>query len=52
MTLLENWRNLAYGDGLRMIKERGTLVLDILRLRKGIYEQILQTRLRVVERYR
>ena len=26
MTLLENWRNLAYGDGLDDKKERGTLV--------------------------
>jgi len=42
MTLLENWRNLAYGDGLDDKKKE-----DILRLRKAFTSRFLQTRLRL-----
>ena len=34
MTLLENWRNLAYGDGMND-KQKEELWSDILLLRRG-----------------
>ena len=40
MTLLENWRNLAYGDGLDD-KKREELWSGYFAIEKGIYEQIL-----------
>lgn len=40
MTLLENWRNLAYGDGLND-KEKEKLWSGYFAIEKGIYEKIL-----------
>ena len=40
MTLLENWRNLAYGDGLDD-KKKEELWSGYFTIEKGIYEQIL-----------
>ena len=40
MTLLENWRNLAYGDGTND-KDKETLWTNYFMVEKGIYEQIL-----------
>ena len=48
MTLLENWRSLAYGDGLND-KERERLWSGYLAIEKGIYEQILSDPSQVVE---
>ena len=39
-TLLENWRNLAYGNGLDD-KQREQLWTGYLTIEKGIYEQLL-----------
>ena len=39
-TLLENWRNLAYGNGLDD-KQREQLWTGYFTIEKGIYEQIL-----------
>ena len=48
MTLLENWRNLAYGDGLDD-KTREELWSGYFAIEKGIYEQILSNPAEVVE---
>ena len=48
MTLLENWRNLAYGDGLDD-KKREELWSGYFAIEKGIYEQILSNPTEVVE---
>ena len=48
MTLLENWRNLAYGDGLDD-KKREELWSGYFAIEKGIYEQILSNHAEVVE---
>ena len=48
MTLLENWRSLAYGDGLND-KERERLWSGYFAIEKGIYEQILSDPSQVVE---
>ena len=40
MTILENWRTLAYGDGLDD-KAREELWSNYFVVEKGIYEQIL-----------
>ena len=48
MTLLENWRNLAYGDGLDD-KKREELWSGYFTIEKGIYEQILSNPAQVVE---
>lgn len=48
MTLLENWRNLAYGDGLDD-KKREELWYGYFAIEKGIYEQILSNPAEVVE---
>lgn len=48
MALLENWRNLAYGDGLDD-KERENLWSGYFAVEKGIYEQILANPTEVVE---
>ena len=48
MTLLENWRSLAYGDGLKD-KERERLWSGYFAIEKGIYEQILSDPSQVVE---
>lgn len=48
MTLLENWRNLAYGDGLDD-KKREELWSGYFEIEKGIYEQILSNPAEVVE---
>ena len=48
MTLLENWRNLAYGDGLDD-KKREELWSGYFAIEKGIYEQILSNPAQVVE---
>ena len=48
MTLLENWRNLAYGDGLDD-KKREELWSVYFAIEKGIYEQILSNPAEVVE---
>ena len=48
MTLLENWRNLAYGDGLDD-KKREELWSGYFAIEKGIYEQILSNPAEVVE---
>ena len=39
-TLLENWRNLAYGNGLDD-KQREQLWTGYFTIEKGIYEQLL-----------
>ena len=48
MTLLENWRNLAYGDGLDE-KKKEELWSGYFTIEKGIYEQILANLTEVVE---
>ena len=48
MTLLENWRNLAYGDGLDD-KKREELWSGYFAIEMGIYEQILSNPAEVVE---
>ena len=48
MTLLENWRNLAYGDGLDD-KKREELWSGYFAIEKGIYEQILSNPAEAVE---
>ena len=48
MTLLENWRNLAYGDGLDD-KKKEQLWNGYFTIEKGIYEQILANPTEVVE---
>ena len=48
MTLLENWRNLAYGDGLDD-KKKEELWSGYFTIEKGIYEQILANPTEVVE---
>lgn len=48
MTLLENWRKLAYGDGLDD-KKREELWSGYFAIEKGIYEQILSNPAEVVE---
>ena len=40
MTLLENWRNLAYGDGMND-KQKEELWSGYFAIEKGIYEKIL-----------
>ena len=47
-TLLENWRNLAYGDGLND-KKREDLWKNYFAIEKGIYEKILSNPREVVE---
>ena len=47
-TLLENWRNLAYGNGLDD-KQREQLWTGYFTIEKGIYEQILNNPAEVVE---
>lgn len=47
-TLLENWRNLAYGDGLND-KKREDLWKNYFAIEKGIYEKILSDPTEVVE---
>ena len=47
-TLLENWRNLAYGNGLDD-KQREQLWTGYFTIEKGIYEQILSKPAEVVE---
>ena len=46
--LLENWRNLAYGDGLND-KKREDLWKNYFAIEKGIYEKILSNPTEVVE---
>ena len=46
-TLLENWRNLAYGNGLDD-KQREQLWTGYFTIEKGIYEQILSNPAEVV----
>ena len=48
MTLLENWRNLAYGEGLDE-QAREQLWADYFTVEKGIYEQLLSAPETVVE---
>ncbi len=48
MTLLENWRNLAYGDGLDD-KKKEELWSGYFTIEKGIYEKILSNPTQVVE---
>lgn len=48
MTLLENWRNLAYGDGLDD-KKKEQLWNGYFAIEKGIYEQILTNPTEAVE---
>ncbi len=48
MTLLENWRNLAYGDGLDD-KKKEKLWEGYFAIEKGIYEQILSNPTEVIE---
>ena len=48
MTLLENWRNLAYGDGLDD-KKKEELWSGYFTIEKGIYEKILSNPTEVVE---
>lgn len=48
MTLLENWRNLAYGDGLDD-KKKDELWSGYFAIEKGIYEQLLSNPSEVVE---
>lgn len=47
-TLLENWRNLAYGDGLND-KKKEELWSGYFTIEKGIYEKILSNPNEVVE---
>lgn len=47
-TLLETWRNLAYGDGLDD-KKREELWTGYFTVEKGIYEKILSDPAQVVE---
>ena len=47
-TLLENWRNLAYGDGLND-KKREDLWKNYFAIEKGIYEKILSDPTQVIE---
>ena len=47
-TLLVNWRNLAYGDGLND-KKREDLWKNYFAIEKGIYEKILSNPTEVVE---
>lgn len=47
-TSLENWRNLAYGDGLND-KKREDLWKNYFAIEKGIYEKILSNPTEVVE---
>ena len=47
-TLLETWRNLAYGDGLDD-KKREELWTGYFTVEKGIYEKILSDPAEVVE---
>lgn len=48
MTLLENWRNLAYGDGLDD-KKKEELWSGYFAIEKGIYEQLLSNPTEVLE---
>lgn len=48
MTLLENWQNLAYGEGLND-KEKEKLWATYFQIEKGIYEQILSNPTEPVE---
>lgn len=48
MTLLENWRTLAYGDGLDD-KKKEELWQGYFAIEKGIYEQILSNPAEVVQ---
>lgn len=48
MTLLENWRNLAYGDGLND-KERDDLWAGYFTVEKGIYANILDNPAEVIQ---
>lgn len=48
MTILENWRNLAYGEGLDD-KEKEELWTQYFKVEKGIYEHILSKPEEVVE---
>lgn len=48
MTLLENWRTLAYGDGLDD-KKKEELWQGYFAIEKGIYEQLLSNPAEVVE---
>lgn len=48
MTLLENWRSLAYGDGLDD-KKRDELWQGYFEIERGIYEQILKNPEEVTE---
>ncbi|MCD8083690.1 MAG: SEC-C domain-containing protein, partial [Clostridiales bacterium] len=47
MSLLENWRTLAYGDGLND-KQKDALWKSYFKVEKGIYEQILSDPTQVV----
>lgn len=47
-TLLENWRNLAYGDGLDD-KKKEELWSGYFTIEKGIYEKILSNPAEVIE---
>lgn len=48
MTLIENWRNLAYGDGLND-KERESLWEGYFTIEKGIYKKILDRPAEVIQ---
>lgn len=48
MTLLENWRNVAYGDGLDD-KQKEELWSGYFVIEKGIYEKILSNPTEVIE---
>ena len=48
MTLLENWRNIAYGDQMDK-KEQEKLWTDYFLVEKGIYEKLLSDPAQVVE---
>lgn len=48
MTLLENWRNLAYGDGMND-KQKEELWSGYFAIEKGIYEKILSNPTEVIE---
>ena len=47
-TLLETWRNLAYGDGLDD-KKKEELWTNYFTIEKGIYEKILSNPTEVVD---
>ena len=47
-TMLETWRNLAYGDGLAK-KQQEELWSRYFQIEKGIYEQILTDPAQVIE---